>query len=257
MPRRPRHFRPDSVFHIGDRGVDRQPIFLSDGDRSFFLKAMEEALAECDARTIAYCLMPNHFHWALATGEMRFGPLVQRVLTRHAVRFNRLHGRTGHLFEGRHWSKLCENLDQIENTIAYIHLNPVRAGLVRRPGDWQWSSARTWLADEDQRLIDISRLSDLTGRSIASLKQRHAEDIRAELAGGRRGLSPRQLVSEVASPLGLEVSALRSAARGEIYTKAKQLLVERAERGGISLVALAHELGCNPTTLYVLKGRRP
>lgn len=237
--------------------MDRQPIFLSDVDRRFFLQAMEEALLECDARTLAYCLMPNHFHWALATGEMPFANPIQRVLTRHAVRFNRLHGRTGHLFEGRHWSKLCEDLEHIENTIAYIHLNPDRAGLVQNPEDWQWSSARAWLADAADPLVDITRLSVLTGRDVATLKQRHAENIRAELGGGRRGLNPRQLISEVASLLGLETNALRSAARGEIYTKAKLLLIERAERNGISLVSLAHELGCNPSVLYVLKGRRP
>jgi putative transposase len=188
MPRRARRFRPDSVFHIGCRGVDRQPIFLTDHDRSFFRNAMLEALDGSDAKEAAHCLMPNHFHWALATGEGTFDRMVHGVMTRHAARFNRLYSRTGHLFEGRHWSFLCEGLDRIENAIAYIHLNPVRAGIVRAPADWRWSSFSRWEAEvythAKRVLLDRAKREKISLAAIARvlgcdpgllyvLKQRH------------------------------------------------------------------------------------
>lgn len=256
MPRRARHFRPDSIFHIGCRGVDRQPIFLTDHDRLFFRDAMREAIDDSDAREAAHCLMPNHFHWAIATRKDLFDRMVHNVMTRHAVRFNRLYSRTGHLFEGRHWSFLCEDIDHIENAIAYIHLNPVRAGIVLTPADWRWSSFSAWNGGQEGG-VDLDRLSEITGRSVDELRARHAARIAAELGGRLRGMKADDLVADVASLFGMPMRALCSSARGDIYTTAKRVLLDRAKRENISVADIARVLGCDPGVLYVLKQRKP
>lgn len=256
MPRKARRFRPDSIFHIGCRGVDRQPIFLTDHDRAFFRNAMLEAVGDSDSKEVAHCLMPNHFHWAIATGKETFDRMVHNVMTRHAVRFNRLHSRTGHLFEDRHWSFLCEDIEHIENAIAYIHLNPVRAGIVRLPSDWKWSSSLTWEGQEGAG-VDFERLSMITGRSADILRSNHAATIAAEVSARPKGLSPEGLIEDVASLFGMPAQALRSSARGDIYTSAKRLLLDRAKREKISVAAIARALGCDPGVLYVLAQRKP
>ncbi len=256
MPRRARHFKADSIVHIGCRGVDRQPIFLVDADREFFLAAMADCIAQSATRTVAYCLMPNHFHWAVATASEPFDKVVHGVLTRHAVRFNRLHGRTGHLFEQRHWSSVCEDEGHIENAISYIHLNPVRAGIVCDPGQWKWSSYRDWMKG-DGGMIDFERASAVCGRTASDLVNRHAARIAAELEGGARGLTAEGLVADVVSTLGISVAALRAGAKGYVYTLAKRMLIARAAKLDIRLTAIAEALGCSPETLYSVKRRRP
>lgn len=256
MPRRPRHFRPDSIFHIGARGVDRQPIFLLDSDRQFFLDAMAEAIEGTDVRSIAHCLMPNHFHWEIATAHTGFDRIMQSVMTRHAVRFNKLHGRTGHLFEGRHWSSHCADLGHIEHALAYIHMNPVNAGIAKHPSDWRWSSYQAWMGIPDG-FTDLGRLAEITGRSVGDLRSRHESAIRDELKGGRKAGDPRELIAGVAALFGLPAQALQSGARSELMTKAKRLLIQRAENQGMKLSAVAAELHCDPGTLYRIKIRKP
>jgi REP element-mobilizing transposase RayT len=256
MPRKPRRFRPDSIFHIGCRGVDRQPIFLTDHDRLFFRNAMLEAIDDSDASEAAHCLMPNHFHWAIATRKELFDRMVHSVMTRHAVRFNRLYSRTGHLFEDRHWSFLCEDIEHIENAMAYIHLNPVRAKLVRSPSDWKWSSHAAWL-DGQGRDVDFGRLSEITGKRADVLRANHDARVAAELSGRARGLQADALVADVASLFGMPVQALSSSARGDIYTTAKRILLERAKLEKVSVADLARALKCDPGVLYVLGQRKP
>lgn len=256
MPRRARHFKSDSIFHIGCRGVDRQPVFLIDADREFFLAAMAECIAKSDIRTVAYCLMPNHFHWAVATAKTPFDKVVHGVLTRHAVRFNRLHGRTGHLFEQRHWSSACEDEAHIENAISYIHLNPVRAGLVKAPEEWRWSSYREW-DTAASTLVNFDRASEVCGRPVDELVRRHRARVETELSGGAKGLTVEGLIADVVSMLGIAAAELCAGTKGDVYTQAKRILIARAEKLGISLVDLADGLRCQPDSLYTVKRRRP
>lgn len=256
MPRKLRHFKTDAIFHVGDRGVDRQPIFLTDGDREFFIETMERNLKASNLRTVARCLMPNHFHWGIATAGQPFDKALHDTLTSHAVRFNRLHGRTGHLFEGRHWSELCRDLDRVENMIAYIHLNPVRAKLVSHPGQWKWSSHGEW-SEGAEGTVDFERIESITGRSRRELKDAYSARLEQELHGGRRGLDIDGLIADTASMFGLTAEALKSGARGESSVRAKLALIERAAMSGFSLNALAGRLGCTPEALYMLRSRHP
>jgi hypothetical protein len=88
----------------------------------------------------AYCLMPNHFHLAIKVSAVPLGSFMHRILTGHALTFNRRYDREGHLFQARHRAKLCLNDRYLLALIRYIQMNPVRAKLVTKPEDWPWSS---------------------------------------------------------------------------------------------------------------------
>jgi REP element-mobilizing transposase RayT len=130
MPRGPRLDAPGVLHHVIARGIERCKIFLSDGDRADFLARLGDLTLETESAVYAWCLIPNHFHLLLRSGAAPLSTLMRRLLTAYAVRFNRRHRRSGHLFQNRFKSIVIEEEPYLLELIRYIHLNPVRAGLV-------------------------------------------------------------------------------------------------------------------------------
>lgn len=133
---------PGHYFHVLARGNARQPIFLDDEDRARFLETVGEALERFRARCHAYCLMGNHYHLLLQPTEENLSRTLRHVNGVYSQRFNRRHGRVGHVFAGRFKSLLVDRESYLKEIVRYILLNPVRAGLVKTPEAWRWSSYR-------------------------------------------------------------------------------------------------------------------
>ena len=102
----------------------------------------------------AYALMPNHFHLLLEVHRFPTARILQSLLTGYARRFNKVHRRRGHLFEGRYKAIVCDRDSYLLELVRYIHLNPVRASLVKRPGRWQRSGHGEYLGKQKRELID-------------------------------------------------------------------------------------------------------
>lgn len=130
MPRQSRIDYPGSLHHIIVRGVGGEPIFIDDVDRADFVSHLCEILSVSETHCYAWSLIPNHFHLLLATGIIPVSKVMQSLLTGYAIRFNRRHKRSGHLYQNRYKSILCERDAYFQELIRYIHLNPLRAGLV-------------------------------------------------------------------------------------------------------------------------------
>jgi len=130
MPRQARIDAPGALHHIVIRGIERRGIFEDDKDRKDFLERLSGLLQEKDTPCYAWALMTNHVHLLLRTGAVPIASIMRRLLTGYAVRFNRRHRRYGHLFQNRYKSILCEEDPYLKQLVAYIHLNPVRAGMV-------------------------------------------------------------------------------------------------------------------------------
>jgi REP element-mobilizing transposase RayT len=128
-------------YHVGARGIDKAPVFLSDEDHGRFLVLLEDVVARYGWRCHAYCLMPNHYHLALTTPEPNLGAGMGRLNQVYAQWFNHRHDRVGHLFEQRYWSRLIEAESRFFAVARYIVENPVRAGLAETANDYRWSSA--------------------------------------------------------------------------------------------------------------------
>ena len=130
MPRQARIDAPGALHHIVIRGIERRGIFEDDEDRKDFLERLSGLLQEKDTPCYAWALMTNHVHLLLRAGTVPIASIMRRLLTGYAVRFNRRHHRYGHLFQNRYKSILCEEDPYLKHLVAYIHLNPVRAGMV-------------------------------------------------------------------------------------------------------------------------------
>jgi putative transposase len=154
MPRPPRLNIPGYPQHIVQRGNNRQACFLQDFDYRLYLRLLNAACRRHQCALHAYVLMTNHVH-LLLTPEIHDGvSLVVRDVGRDYVRiFNKAHDRTGTLWEGRFKSSLVDADSYCLACYRYIELNPVRAGMVRHPAEYRWSSYRANADGEPSRLL--------------------------------------------------------------------------------------------------------
>lgn len=141
MPRRPRVHLDDMPLHIVQRGHNRQRCFFADADYHHYLCWLGEALAQCNCSLHAYVLMSNHVHLLLTPRKAKLVPKLVISLGRRYVQYvNRRYGRTGTLWDSRYKSSLVHAEAYLLACQRYIELNPVRAGMVRGPGDYRWTS---------------------------------------------------------------------------------------------------------------------
>jgi putative transposase len=130
MPRAARIDYLDILQHVIVRGIERKDIFLDDSDRASFRQRFSLLLQETGTECLAWSLMRNHFHLLLRPRRERLATFMRRLLTGYAVSFNLRHHRAGHLFQNRYKSIVCEEDPYLLELVRYIHLNPLRVGVV-------------------------------------------------------------------------------------------------------------------------------
>lgn len=130
MPRQPRIDIPGLLQHVMVRGIERSEIFLDDHDRQRFVERFDRLLVKTGTDCYAWALLPNHAHLLLRCDRVELSRFMRSLLTGHAVYFNSRHNRSGHLFQNRYKSIVCEEDSYFQELVRYIHLNPLRAGLV-------------------------------------------------------------------------------------------------------------------------------
>lgn len=164
------------------RGVRRQPIFVDDDDRRLFITLFAQTVYRSRWVCVAYCLMVNHFHLVFHLSSANLSGGMHRLNGTYARRFNERHGHTGHLFEARYASTLIHSNTHLLDTIRYVVLNPVRAGLCSDPSEWRWSSFRATAGLEAcPRFLAAGRVRRLFGRGARGVEL-YAEFVRARAA---------------------------------------------------------------------------
>lgn len=147
MARKPRWTARGQWHHVTNRGVAGGEIFRDDTDRAGFLERVFEAHERWGTRVHAYCLMSNHFHFLIEDPEGELSRAIRHITGSHTQLFNLRHDRDGPLFKGRFHSRVVTDEAYLVLAMRYIHRNPMEAGLVRRAGDWPWSSHRYYVRD--------------------------------------------------------------------------------------------------------------
>lgn len=136
---------PGAFYHVYSRGNQKQVVFLEDADRYFFSKCLGDAYERFDCVVHAVCLMNNHYHLFIETRRGNLSRIMQFINTTYTVYFNLKHARCGHLFQGRYKAILVEADAYARELSRYIHLNPVRAGIVNSPELSMWSNYREYI----------------------------------------------------------------------------------------------------------------
>jgi putative transposase len=145
MPRKPRLDIQGTLHHIIVRGIERSPIFKDDRDRQRFLERLEKLVDETGTKIYAWALIPNHLHLLIRSGPAGLSTLMRRLLTGYAAGFNKRYNRSGHLFQNRYKSIICDEEPYFLELVRYIHLNPLRSHVVDSFDDLEsyvWSGHR-------------------------------------------------------------------------------------------------------------------
>jgi REP element-mobilizing transposase RayT len=138
---------PGALYHLTSRGDGREDIYRGDGDRRLFLDVLADVCERFNWWGHAYCLMTNHYHLLMETPDGNLAKGMRQLNGVYTQRFNAVHGRCGHVFQGRYKAIIVQKEAYLKELARYIVLNPVRAGMVSRAADWPWSSYRATIGE--------------------------------------------------------------------------------------------------------------
>ena len=189
MPRKARIDAPGALHHIIARGIDRRSIFKDDTDRNDFIKRFETVLSETQTACYAWALIPNHFHLLLRTGPSSISTVMRRLLTGYAISYNYRHRRQGHLFQNRYKSILCQEDIYLLELVRYIHLNPLRAGIVKDIGKlhrYPYCGHSALLGRFDRNWQHTDYVLKLFDKTISKARRGYRKFVRKGVNQGRR-----------------------------------------------------------------------
>ena len=147
MPRQARKQSESGIYHVMQRGIDRQQIFEEPQDYLTFLQILLDCRTMCGFKLYAYCLMGNHVHLLIKVERDPLETIFKRICGRYVYWYNVKYERIGHLFQDRFKSEPVETDKYFLTVLRYIHQNPVKAGLCEKPGDYRFSSYSDYLSD--------------------------------------------------------------------------------------------------------------
>ena len=189
MPRKARIDAPGALHHIIVRGIEKRDIFYDDHDRDIFVQKLETIISESRTRCLAWALMPNHVHLLLRTGLTPISAVMQRLLTGYAVFFNRRHERHGHVFHNRYKSILCEEDVYLLELVRYIHLNPLRAGIVKEYSTlrkYPYTGHGSLLGECKRDWQDVEYVLRIFGKKIRQARRQYRDFVQKGIDIGRQ-----------------------------------------------------------------------
>jgi REP element-mobilizing transposase RayT len=282
MARKPRIHVPGGLYHVILRGNAGQSIFFAEADIPHLEALLAEGIRRFGHRVHAYCWMPNHIHLLIQVSRIGLPAIVQNLAFRYTRWVNQRQRRRGHLFQGRYQAILVDADRYLLALIRYIHLNPVRAGLVSTPGDYPHSSHRAYLGDHSIPWLHTAWVLGQVAATISEARRRYRRLIAAGLSEGhrpelyrgtrdtrilgddhfiesverqaRQAVSRRipieQFVKRVSAVLRLDPDALRSPSRERGLARARALMAYLViEHGAGTLTALGTLLHRDVATL--------
>lgn len=189
MPRQARIDAPGALHHIIIRGIERKAIFKDDADRHNFLKRLSRIISETETLCCAWVLMDNHVHLLLKTGLAPIATVMRRLLTGYAVSFNRRYQRHGQLFQNRYKSFLCEEQLYLMELVRYIHLNPLRAKMVKdlkALKSYRWCGHSALMGKAEAKFQDTDFVLKLFGQSLRQARRAYESYVAKAAKQGKR-----------------------------------------------------------------------
>ena len=288
MPRRVRVDVEGGLYHVYNRVGQGQRPFSDDVEAATFFDLLREVKKRDGLVVFAWCLLPNHYHLAVRARSVPLGRTMRAIQHRYALGFNRRRGVLGPVWQGRYKAKLVEDQSYFDQLMAYIHLNPVKAGIVEDPARYRWCGHHELIRKTQEPLIDVddalsgfgatlrsaraAYVRTLKGASTASWIGERVDRLPWWLTGDDREIQPvdsgpyvdfqgrstglerpslsvAEYVEAAVDELGVERAELAGRGRKPATVRLRELLaVVGVERYGISVKALAEELGRSRAT---------
>lgn len=223
----------DARYHVTMRGNNRGAIFADDLDRETFLLTLRQTKLLHEWKVHAYCLMENHYHLLVETPKPNIGAGMRWLNGVYSHRFNERHGRVGHSFQRRYADGHITDDEHLREVVRYIPLNPVRAGLVKHPEGYRWSSYRATLGtDRRPRFLTVRMILDLFDRDLGTARELSKDWV--EDGRVRPPTTPKR------EPLGSIFRPGRPCGDDDVRTAREQ---------GYSLSEIARHVGVSHTTI--------
>ena len=168
MGRKPRVLYDGALYHIIQRGNNRNYIYEDVQDKKMFFELLLEIKQRCGFQILYFVLMDNHYHLILESGELPISKGIQLLNHKYSKYFNKKYSRTGTIYGGRYTAVLVKDTSYYYQLLKYIARNPVKAGIVKRPEDYRWSAHRD-VKVEDGRIMNIEKMLSYFPSTRASI----------------------------------------------------------------------------------------
>ncbi len=186
MARKPRLHVDEGIYHVMLRGNGGQAIYFDDDDRLHFYLLMQEGIARYGHRIHGFCLMSNHVHLVVEVGAQPLAKIMQNLSFRYTRWVNKKQKRIGHLFQGRYKAVLVDRDSYLLELVRYVHLNPVRAKLVRQAHHYPWCGHRAYLGRETLPWLTTEWVLSQFGTRLGTSRNRYEAFVREGYREGRR-----------------------------------------------------------------------
>ena len=223
MPRLPRLDAPGVLHHVMGRGIEKRKIFLDARDRNDFLSRIAELAKDHSIAVYAWALLPNHFHLLCKTRKRPLSLSMRRLLTGYVVNFNKRRKRHGHLFQNRYKSIVCQEDAYLKELVRYIHLNLIRASLVRDINNLNrspWSGHSALMGNIERDWQDTEHVLSFFGEGRGARKN-YLRFVERGIALGKR---PELVGGGLIRSLGGWAEVLGSRRRGEKQASDQRIL---------------------------------
>ncbi len=176
MPRPKRIHYEGAVYHVTSRGNERRKIVLDDADRGMFVRLLAEMVEHHDVTCHAWVLMDNHYHLLLETPAANLSLAMKHFNGIYTQKFNKKHHRVGHLFQGRYKAIVVEKDSYLKELCRYVVLNPVRARMVKSPGEWKWSSYKATAGlEQPQKWLETDWILGQFGKTAKQAQESYKQ----------------------------------------------------------------------------------
>ncbi len=189
MPRKARLDAPGTLHHVMIRGIEKRKIVITEHDRNDFVERLGNLAEETETAIYAWALLSNHAHILLRSSEAGISKFMRRLLTGYAINFNLRHRRHGHLFQNRYKSIICEEDAYFRELVRYIHLNPLRANLVKSLPEldqYLWSGHSVLIGKEKNDWQDRDYVLNWFGRRKNDAIKAYREYVKKGIEKGKR-----------------------------------------------------------------------
>ncbi|MYM67458.1 addiction module toxin RelE [Pseudoduganella sp. FT55W] len=259
---------PGALYHVTSRGDRKALIFHDDTDRAMWLQTLGEVCVQFQLSIHAFCQMGNHYHLLIETSDGKLAPAMRQLNGIYSQYFNRRHKLVGHVFQGRYKSILIEKENYLLEVARYIVLNPVRAGLVKHPQDWPWSSYNmVYATTAPPSWLNTAWLLSKFSDSLEQAKHAYCSFVLAGVGGAnplestyrQLILGSEQFIQQLQSPLPLNsISGISKLQRSSVapplsaYQQEfpdRDLAMAKAYRShAYTITEIAHHFGVSHTT---------
>ena len=294
MARKPRIEFNGALYHVITRGNQKQQVFLDPQDHDRYLKILGNYRVRYGFALYAYVLLENHAHLLMETREVPLSKILQGISQSYTMFFNRKYGMVGHLFQGRYKAILCDRDSYLIALVKYIHMNPVRAGMVKTPEAYPWSSHRSYIGWPGRRgIVDTELVLGMFSEDMKQAKRAYREYMGGEgllrreevyatvdqrilgdegfvqevmartgigdIRGKRKhGYGLSEITKGVEEVCGVDLVQLREKGRGESLKKGRMVMSVVAKEYGYKGHEIAEHLWRDPSviTRYLKEGDR-